>query len=795
MKIQAKSINNEMMDPNRSRAILRALLLFLGILEVTSFVPFQSVVRFASIPLEAVSQGPRPSNKGTRPIVNKGRLHRVIKSIEYYGSVEGDERPASSVLLNAMRMLLDSKSEESVSNVGKILNEIDIVNEECIPIQERVVTATSIAGLVSTSMHVLTNMLQSSYLPSNKAYIAACSALRQSGQFDDLEKLIYNLADIGKKLDTPIDVVAFNIYLSSLCSSIDDPSDPTFVRMSEWMDPDEAKRLFHVTPDLTSFNILLAGTARVGNRTLLESLWQDLQDRSGFEPDIVSYNARLKASADGGERLAVLKEIERLNIAPDEFTIDLVSNDLIRAGRFEDLQNMVDKVLIDKSERNKKNALAALLYTLVQQENVESAQILFERYTMDAPTNSSVSPSTRHFNILLDGHSRVAKLCSSKDQLQLIMGSLENANETVGFADLNIDKNELQALIEGRKLYRKMTKLGVEQDPYTVSSMISLCITSHEIMQLMNASTAPLSPAVIRSAITHLGRIGDPAQACRVFDEYGLKSRSNRVWNVLLGAFSEGARQGNKHLNMDSTIPCKRNLRQGEGISPLVDGMTCADAARTVLSAMNGMREGVKAPKPDSQSYCLVAAALQFEYTDPSIAMELFRNATSAGIPADGRFANAVLRCFGGNIKEALVAWKEEIRIACVDYESRTRDVAAPASRTPQKNLIAAYNGLLYVCGRAIKPDIAVRVSYAMQKEGIEPNEISLNSYKAGKRMQEQLNQKDDDNPGQARSLWPKFLPQPNMITQYESLLYVECTKYNPANRRMAKDRRVRIIL
>ncbi|KAL3938326.1 MAG: hypothetical protein SGBAC_006741 [Bacillariaceae sp.] len=726
-----------------------------------------------------------------RPRVHRGRLHRVVKSIEYYGQAERDERRASDVLLNAMRMLLDAKTQDKISQAGQLLSKIDIVNGESLPIQERVVTATSIAGLVSISMHILTNMLQSSYLPSSQAYIAACSALRQSGRLEDLERFVYDLAEVGTKVDTAIDVVAWNTYLSSLCSSIDSAKDPKLARIGDWMDPNVARRLFRVTPDVTSFNILLNGAARVGNKTLVERVWQDLISQNGLEPDIVSYNARLKA-VSGAERFDILDEIERKGISPDGYTIDMMSGDLIGAGRFGDFQRMVEHFLADKSERKKSDSLAALLVTLVQQENIEPARNLFERCALDDPTISLVPPCTRHFNILLDGYSKIAKLDANKDQLLLIQESLKGIS--VGaFDSLDLDPRKAAALTEGRKLCRKIVSLGVEQDPYTLSSMISLCISPAEIIQLMNDSKAPLSSAVVRCAITYLGRLGDPSQACSVFDQFACESNNNRVWNVLLGALSEGAKQGNIILDMNSTVPCKRNIREGKGISSLVDGLTCADAARTLLCAMNGMREGFKAPKPNSQSYCLVASALQFESADPSIAMDLFRNATSNGVPADGRFVNALLRCFGGNVKEALTFWKEEMRMACVDYESRARTRSGPNSRRPQKNLIAAYNGLLHVCGRAIRPDIAVRVSYAMNKEGIEPNEISLNSYKAGKRHQEELNGQNDDDRG--RSRWLKFLPKPNMIEQYESLLFIECTKYNPENKRTSNERRVRIIL
>ncbi|CAJ1951580.1 unnamed protein product [Cylindrotheca closterium] len=784
-----------MMLSSRSRAIIRAIFLFLAFLEVKSLVPYKNFAVPTTFQLDALSRNGKESSRLARLRVNSDRLHRVVKSIEYYGQKEGSERRASSVLLNAMRMLLEAKTQDKISYVGNLLNKIDIVNEECRPIQERVITATSLAGLVSISTNILTNMLQSSYLPSNRAYIAACSALRQSGRLEELERLIYDLAEIGTKLDTDIDAVAWNIYLSSLCSSIGSPNDPTLARIWEWMQPSMAQRLFRVTPDVTSFNILLDGAARVRNTTLVERVWQDLKGQRGVEPDIVSYNARLKASSGASSRAEcfdILEEIESRNISPDAFTIDLVSNHLIRAGRYDDLQSMVDQFLTDKSERDKSKALAAFLVTLVQQENIESARNLFDRCALDESSVSSVTPCTRHFNILLDGYSKIAQLSLSKDQLALIQKTLENPSGT--FDNLDLDPTKVAALTQGRELCRKVVSFGVEQDPYTLSSMISLCISSDEIIELMNGSTASLSPAVIRCAITYLGRLGDPSQACRVFDQFAFQSYNNRVWNVLLGALSEGAKQGNSILDINSTISSKRHVLEGKGISSLVDGLTCADAAQTLLSAMNGMREGVEAPKPNSQSYCLVAAsASQIESVDPSIAMSLFRNATSDGIPADGRFVNAVLRCFGGNLEQAVKFWKEEMRMACIEHESRSRTRAIPNSRRPKKNLIAAYNGLLYVCGRAIRPDTAVRVAYAMRKEGLEPNEISLNGYKAGKRQQEELDGHKDTNYN--LGAWFKFLPKPNMIQQYESLLYVECTKYNPDNRRTSNDRRVRIIL
>ena len=202
--------------------------------------------------------------------------------------------------------------------------------------------------------------------------------------------------------------------------------------------------------------------------------------------------------------------------------------------------------------------------------------------------------------------------------------------------------------------------------------------------------------------------------------------------------------------------------------------------------------------------------------------MGLFRNATSIdGVSADGRFVNALFRCFGDDIDAALAAWKQEIRKACVDHENRPRREPPSNQRTRAKNLIAAYNGLLYVCGRALRPDIAVRVAYAMNREGLEPNDVSLNNYNAGKRRRPRTDKgsrrdaegkfeksegdgasgtmrPESSKFGFASSLKlkvPKLIPKIDFVEQYENLLYVECTKYNQNDRRREGDKRVRIIV
>ncbi|CAN0556828.1 unnamed protein product, partial [Ectocarpus sp. 8 AP-2014] len=46
-----------------------------------------------------------------------------------------------------------------------------------------------------------------------------------------------------------------------------------------------------------------------------------------------------------------------------------------------------------------------------------------------------------------------------------------------------------------------------------------------------------------------------------------------------------------------------------------------------------------------------------------------------------------------------------------------------------KKDLFSAYCGLLYVCGRAQRPDAALKVVFALKKDGIRPSSALSNTY------------------------------------------------------------------
>jgi hypothetical protein len=301
-----------------------------------------------------------------------------------------------------------------------------------------------------------------------------------------------------------------------------------------------------------------------------------------------------------------------------------------------------------------------------------------------------------------------------------------------------------------------------------------------------------LSPAAYRSIISAFGRVSDPSSSFWVFfgdmpfvcDRRGMNIDT---WNVLLGAIAEGSGNSTYLLDPLNSAAAQRSKNRETIASSLessqmlllVKNKTCADAAMYVLHAMRSSRSFVigpltfSAPRPNSQTYCQVAtaqSALGTSSANSTMAIELFNSAKEDNAHEDGRFLNALLRCYADDIDGALKQWKAGLASAAVgvgiadNYSSIKRSA----------NLAAAYNGLMYVCGRAVRPGVALRLSFAMKKTGVEPNEISLNSYLSGKRVA--LNGME-------------FNKRFSFNSQVEELLAVEC------NKRQANGTKIRIIL
>jgi hypothetical protein len=269
-------------------------------------------------------------------------------------------------------------------------------------------------------------------------------------------------------------------------------------------------------------------------------------------------------------------------------------------------------------------------------------------------------------------------------------------------------------------------------------------------------------------------------------------STSTRTWNVFLGSLAKSIEMnGTMVLCSETSIASSifpiidRSSHQHQSIWNFLEDKSLEDAVMFILNVMRKsvVIDGLVAPIPNSQTYCIAAAALQ-RTVNATFALTMFRNANTQGLVADGRFINAIFRCYGDEIDTAINDWKSEIRPQCVLYESKQNSFYRERKN---ENMIACYHGLFYVAGRANRPDIALRLVYAMKREGLEATEQALNSYRAGIRIRKSTII--------TSTVAAKLALKLQLINAYESLLEIECTRYNQNDRRRQGETRVRIIV
>jgi pentatricopeptide repeat protein len=390
-----------------------------------------------------------------------------------------------------------------------------------------------------------------------------------------------------------------------------------------------------------------------------------------------------------------------------------------------------------------------------------------------------VKALSRHFNALFEGYR-----------------SLENPHKWTKETNSVLLPKEQCSI-----LHDHMKSMNVAPDSYTITILMGLRRKPDEITEfwnnVMERTVIDIESPVYHSLLTAYGKAGDGASACYVFDKMigscnlhpNLKS-----WNILLSALNKASSQ-----HPDIIFDCKTSSAakmkfeseiinekpfSGKDFIDIVNGLTAPQASKRILDLMNEARENSEISDlvlaPTSQAFCLVASALSHSRSiDPKGALDLYHNSVDNGLSIDGRFLNAIIRCYGDDISEALLSWKTVYRpaiLASAPQKSNPSPGTMKKSRL-EKNLIAGYHGLLYVAGKSYRPDIALRIAYAMSKEGVEPTEAALNTYNSGARLRDQ---------GKERV---------RLHGQYENLLLVECAKYDSRDRRRLNEKRLRIII
>lgn len=583
--------------------------------------------------------------------------------------------------------------------------------------------------------------------------------------------------------------------------------------------------------------------------------WGENHHESLLKEDIYTYNALLRDAVQKNEsgfvsmydyeaHNSIISDVEGIaneekdaiqlideilsndDLEPDRYTVDLALLPLCRIGRLGDLINMVAnyRKSCGKSNQEKKTmseAFAAFLFTLVKGQERSTACSILENFLLmkgePKDIGGTVPVVAKHFNILIEGYRR--KMENSDLKLSLMD---DKDDEIVKAA---VIKRSRDAKNRALSLFDMMIETKVKPDAYTLTSLLSLQSTSSQITELWKDFVleykVQMTLPICHALITAYGKVNDPSSACYIFDMmiyFNNKERPLRrtlnSWNTIQAVFADESNFSSK-LNFDdanggnkvfSIISKECGINRGNSnsrftkdnathfqIKEFVDGVVCSEASVALLGIMNESNDipefSEQVPFPNSQTYCYVATSLSHHlFPNSTLALSLFQQSQMNSIPADGRFINAIIRCFGSDIDGAISNWKLEIGQAVTKYNDLRK------GRSQNQNIIAAYHGLFNVCGQAGRPDIALRLVYAMTKKELVVNETALQCYEAGKKKMEELdilNEKSGVMGGDAK----KRVLRKGMIGMYESLLVVECSKYEQTDKRRSGEKRVRIII
>ena len=162
-------------------------------------------------------------------------------------------------------------------------------------------------------------------------------------------------------------------------------------------------------------------------------------------------------------------------------------------------------------------------------------------------------------------------------------------------------------------------------------------------------------------------------------------------------------------------------------------------------------------PRPDAYSFSLALTALrrtegaalggepdmtQGRTGTPAAraqrAAALLQSAVDRGLidasqPAPPAVANALVCSCGADIALATALWKDHLRPMALAARQNTGAPAYASAGSPPTSEQAAYHALLRTCGLAGRADEALRIVYAMKRDGLPGDLACFNAYQRGK--------------------------------------------------------------
>ena len=343
----------------------------------------------------------------------------VIQGVERcLADEEGDEkgkknksykRRIDASLVDALYLMVNANTQKEVLDSEKRIQVLMKYPAEFdTEVNERVIKATAMAGLIRLSLSLLQNMLNEekfTTLPSPMAYTAVLNNLRRSGKIDKLEDTLAELASWCRMStqktgfeEVGVDLIAFNIFLASLCdaavnevpfssSTIDvdekktlgsfnftsltsnstttSSSEKYLYKAINLLRGDTARTRFalETDPDRYSYNSVLNAAAKCSKpgaeytKSIMLSCLRGMKER-GITMDMFTFNARIQAALQSHDDEAAIKIIDTIiqdpNLELDRYTIDLLLKPFINNGRRDDIWYILDGFYEANIESNSK---------------------------------------------------------------------------------------------------------------------------------------------------------------------------------------------------------------------------------------------------------------------------------------------------------------------------------------------------------------------------------------------------------------------------------------------------------
>ncbi|CAL9207769.1 unnamed protein product [Musa hybrid cultivar] len=291
--------------------------------------------------------------------------------------------------------------------------------------------------------------------------------------------------------------------------------------------PDDARRLFRrmATPNLFSFNTMLAGYARLGMLHQARRLFDRMPHR-----DVVSWNTMILALARAGscgDAVGLYSQLRRFSLGFNAHTFSGVLVACVRLGEAHLVRQVHAQVLLVGFLTNIVIS-SSLVNSYTKCGFVDDARKLFD----EMPTRDVLAWTT-----LVHGLASSGDLVSARR----VFDEMPEKN-SISWTALIGSYTRHGHPFEALDLFRNMMKLGVPPDQFTFSSALCACGAIASVKhgkqihaRLLRTRFNP-NAIVISSLVDMYSKCGDLAGGQRVFDLTDAGRMDTVLWNTMMSA-------------------------------------------------------------------------------------------------------------------------------------------------------------------------------------------------------------------------------------------------------------------